>query len=163
MIKLYFIFFISISLTCSCQISSNSATVETNIHNADFKIFYTENTPSEYTKPFEDPWDNSTLNVDTVNVICDHNDLKNIHVKYNDLGQTALVLELNEAGTTKLSEATKKSIGKKLAIISKERIIIAPYVKEEIPEGLIQVSGHYTFEELEKLKGEIINNNQTAK
>lgn len=162
MIRLFSIFSLSVSLLCSCQKSLYNA-VETNFINADFKILYTTNTASEFTKSFEDPFDNSIIYVDTVNVICDQKNLKKIWTDFNNEGMPMIGIELDEKGTQKFSEASEMSMGKKLAVVNNDRIIIAPKITEKVSKGIIQISGHYTWEEIKKLKKEIINNNQATK
>ncbi|MBA5629269.1 SecDF P1 head subdomain-containing protein [Moheibacter lacus] len=103
----------------------------------------------------------SILNIDTV-AVCEQKDFKKINVDISGYSKNhvTIYIELTQEGTNKFSEATEKSIGKKLAILSNGKIISAPFVNEKITGGKLNISGNFTISEAEKIKNELTNKSE---
>jgi preprotein translocase subunit SecD len=127
--------------------------------NADFQIYYVKNHSDYGVKLFKDSINNLDVYVDTTYVICDQNNLKNIEIKKNAYGPY-LDIQLDEKGAEEFSIATEKSVGNKLAIISHNKLLSAPYVNEQINGGKLSISGKFTLQDVINIKNEITNNNQ---
>ncbi len=110
---------------------------------------------------FEESNSISILNIDTV-AICTKKDFKKVDFDISGYtSQPVVRIELYQNGAKKFSEATEKSLGKKLAIISNGKIISVPYVNEKISEGKISISGNFTISEAEKIKNELTDKSET--
>ncbi len=103
----------------------------------------------------------SILSIDTV-AICKQKDFKTVNVDISGYSKNHVIitLELTQDGANKFSEASEKSIGKKLAIISDGKIISAPFVNEKIIGGKLAISGNFTISEAEKIKNELTNKSE---
>jgi preprotein translocase subunit SecD len=62
-------------------------------------------------------------------------------------GQPGVGLQFTPDGAQKFAEITKRNIGKPLAIFLDNRMIQAPIVQTEIPDGKAVISGSFTIEE----------------
>ena len=62
-------------------------------------------------------------------------------------GQPGVGLQFTPDGAKKFAEITKRNIGKPLAIFLDNRMIQAPLVQTEIPDGKAVISGSFTIEE----------------
>lgn len=51
---------------------------------------------------------------------------------------------------------TKRSIGKRVAIVAANKVISAPYVNEELPAGPVQISGNLTEQDAKEIVGKIM-------
>lgn len=60
-------------------------------------------------------------------------------------------VKLDQEGRERFAAATKQSIGKKILIIVGARLLSAPVVQGEIPDGELQITGGFTYEEAKKL------------
>jgi hypothetical protein len=70
-----------------------------------------------------------------------------------DLGsEVPLVrIALNEEGTEAFSKLTQDNIGNQIAIVFNGEVISAPFVREAIPSGELQISGRFDMESANKI------------
>ncbi|WP_092483427.1 protein translocase subunit SecD [Candidatus Ichthyocystis hellenicum] len=65
--------------------------------------------------------------------------------------QPAVSLQLDSSGAEIFRELTRENVGKRLAIVLLEdgvaSVVTAPRINEEIPNGRVQITGSFTFEE----------------
>lgn len=86
-------------------------------------------------------------------------DMTVLSIEKNRRGDTFLVIKFGKAGTELWRMATKKTVGKKLALIVNDKLIYAPLVNSEITAGVSALNrGDYSKEEYEKIKQAIENN-----
>lgn len=78
------------------------------------------------------------------------NQIIEIKRNFDELGIAVIDIKLNKEGTEIFKKMSGQNIGKPIAIVLNKTLISAPYVKEEIPEGRLQISGNFTMEEAEK-------------
>jgi preprotein translocase subunit SecD len=69
--------------------------------------------------------------------------------------QNQLSITFKESAKEKWKIATEKSIGKKLAFILDDKLIMAPNVMEAIPNGKSSIAGHFSKDELLAIKKRI--------
>ncbi|HAZ36244.1 MAG TPA: protein translocase subunit SecD [Clostridiaceae bacterium] len=67
--------------------------------------------------------------------------------------QPVVQLKLNEDGTVKFREATKKYIGKPISIIMDDEVVSSPRVNSEIPNGEAIITGSKDVAEAKRLAG----------
>ncbi|HOJ09025.1 MAG TPA: protein translocase subunit SecD [Clostridiales bacterium] len=68
-----------------------------------------------------------------------------------DTGEIVVTLELNKEGAEKFAEATKRLLGKRIAIFMDDSYITAPVVNTVIPDGSAQITGQRTAKEAGEL------------
>jgi preprotein translocase subunit SecD len=73
-------------------------------------------------------------------------DLRTVNVGVSSAGTPAIDFVLSPEGTTIFAQHTKANIGKILAITLDKRVISAPGIEGEIPDGQGQISGSFTAE-----------------
>jgi len=59
-----------------------------------------------------------------------------------------LGLRFNAEGSKRLAKLTKENIGRRLAIIFEEKVLMAPKIKEAIPNGELVITGKFSRDEL---------------
>ncbi len=77
--------------------------------------------------------------------------LKDARTSFDRFGAPAVSLEFNSEGAKIFEEATRKNVGRHLAIVLDDNVISAPVVQEAIPEGKAQITGRFTLEEAQRL------------
>jgi len=83
-------------------------------------------------------------------------DMTKLTIEKNRWGNTKLAIQFGAEGTELWRIATGKAIGKKLAFIVNDKLVYAPYVNSEIPNGnSVLERVDYTKEEIEKVKQRI--------
>jgi hypothetical protein len=70
-------------------------------------------------------------------------------VTLSDKGGISLDVSLDQAGTIAWASATEKSLGKKLAFIIDNVLVMAPTVQGRMDGGAFTITGNFTKEELE--------------
>ena len=66
-------------------------------------------------------------------------------------GALALKIALGEAGSSRLAEITATNIGRRLAVVSRDRVLTAPTIHSKIGGGSLMISGGLTPEEAQAL------------
>ncbi len=77
--------------------------------------------------------------------------LKNARTTFDRFGTPAVSLEFNSEGAKLFEEATRKNVGRQLAIVLDGNVISAPVVQEVISGGKAQITGNFTLREAQKL------------
>lgn len=70
---------------------------------------------------------------------------------FDNLGRFTIDITLNKEGAIKFKKLTENNIGKPIAIVLNKKIVSAPNVVNEIPNGRIQISGNFTEKEVDEL------------
>jgi len=78
-------------------------------------------------------------------------DFKKAEVGRDEKGNIGIDIEFNSEGAKKFSEATKRNIGKQIAIFLDNEIISAPTVQTEIPDGKARITGKFNLKEARDL------------
>ncbi|WP_027625915.1 protein translocase subunit SecD [Clostridium lundense] len=87
-------------------------------------------------------------------VILTGKDVKNAVAQINpENNQPIISFELNDEGTKKFAEATKKFIGQTIAIYMDEKVLTSPTVNSVIPNGKGMIEGSKTLEEAKRQAG----------
>lgn len=71
----------------------------------------------------------------------------NANFGYNHEGEPSISMIMNDEGALAWKKVTAANIGKSIAIVLDDRVLSAPNVKSEIPNGYSEISGNYTKEE----------------
>ena len=77
--------------------------------------------------------------------------LESAGVGFDEFGRPIVQLTFNDAGAKRFFDVTRKSVGKRLAILLDGHPKSAPNVNEPIPGGRAQISGRFTDEEAKDL------------
>lgn len=67
--------------------------------------------------------------------------IQTVGLETDDAGATALSLWLSEDAARAFAELTERSVGKALAVVYQQRVLIAPIVVSPIPNGLVMITG----------------------
>ena len=71
----------------------------------------------------------------------------------NEFGDTRIAIDFNAEDAKKFAEITSKNVGRQLAIIINCKLYCAPYIREPITGGKVEISGKFTLKEAEELAG----------
>ena len=86
-------------------------------------------------------------------------DMATLSVEKNNWNEMYLLIKLGGEGTELWQTATKKAIGRKLALIVNDKLLCAPQVHSEITAGVSALGRtDYSKDEYEKIKRTIENN-----
>lgn len=77
--------------------------------------------------------------------------LTDAHVDYGQNGEVVVAFKFNDLGTEEFAVATRKNIGKRLAIVLDNQIISAPNIQTAIPGGSGVITGNFSLEEANDL------------
>jgi hypothetical protein len=78
--------------------------------------------------------------------------LDSAKLDFDERGYASLLLSFDSIGTKIFSNMSEKNIGKCLAIAVDEMVYLAPIVTGKITEGKLQISGNFSFAELQKIE-----------
>lgn len=84
-------------------------------------------------------------------IALDGKHIRNVMISRDKMGQTGVDLTLDLEGGTIFGELTAKNVGKRLAIISDNKVKSAPSIKCAIPGGQVRVDG-FGMEEAQNLQ-----------
>ena len=91
-------------------------------------------------------------------------DISTLTIEKNNFGNTYLFIKFGTRGTESWREATRKAIGKNLAFIVDDKLLNAPYINMEIPNGNSALNRNdYSKEEFEKIEQAIKDNKKECK
>lgn len=86
-------------------------------------------------------------------------DVEKANVYYNEYDSQHIIgIEFTPLGTEKFAEATKQLIGEKISIWIDDELLSAPYVHEQITDGMAQISGNFSFEQVQEYAAKINGN-----
>jgi len=103
-----------------------------------------------------------SLQVAAVPVI-NFSQFKSVSKGYDPSGYATIDVILTEDGAAVFKAHTANNIGKKLAIIIKDELIVAPIINSEIPGGLISISGSFNAAEANRIHSYLNKMIQCAK
>ena len=86
-----------------------------------------------------------TLQVDMVPVLVDH-DVASASIAGTPGQGTGILITLTAEGKKKLAEATKNSIGQRMAIQLEGELVAAPMIREQLTGGSVIISGNFSTE-----------------
>ncbi len=108
--------------------------------------------PSEEGKLFKKK---GTYTLDSLRVakqpVISMNEVKSIRKTYDAMGNPSMQVTFTEVGKQLFKEHTANNIRKKVAIIVKNELIMAPIINAEIPGGIVEISGNFTQEEVNEM------------
>jgi preprotein translocase subunit SecD len=88
-------------------------------------------------------------------VIVSGDDLVNAYAGYSNQsggpGQRAVHFEFNSRGAVAFARVTRENINKPFAIILDNKVVSAPYIRSEIPNGQGEITGNFGVEEVNRL------------
>ncbi|MGN0669562.1 MAG: SecDF P1 head subdomain-containing protein [Oscillospiraceae bacterium] len=86
-------------------------------------------------------------------------DIEKVNVYYNEYdSQYNIGIEFTPSGAEKFAEATKRLIGEVISIWVDDELLSAPYVHEQITDGMAQIAGNFSFEEVQEYVAKINGN-----
>lgn len=68
-----------------------------------------------------------------------------------ETGSPVIALQFKEAGTKKFSEITKRNVGKVLAIVLDDQVLMMPVVQQEINDGNSVITGNFTLDQVKEI------------
>ncbi|HTF81557.1 MAG TPA: protein translocase subunit SecD, partial [Cytophagales bacterium] len=71
----------------------------------------------------------------------------NANFGYNNEGEASISMVMNDEGALEWKRVTGANVGKSIAIVLDDRVLSAPNVRGEIPNGYSEISGNYSKEE----------------
>jgi preprotein translocase subunit SecD len=90
------------------------------------------------------------------NILLDQRDLKATKaVQKSDSDPSEIDVTFSDEGRKRFTEISRKYIGRRLAIIIKERVYCAPVIRTEISGGKAVVSGNFSQQQAEDLSRQI--------
>ena len=115
-------------------------------------IFGTSTTGAIYKMPNEP----KNYQIDTSNYLA-FNELKLVDKSLGQVtGQPTLNLVFNDKGKKQLEDLTIKYLKQPLLFIVNNKLIMAPIVQEKISGGSVQISGHFTLEEIDAIYQQLV-------
>ena len=115
-------------------------------------ILQTDFATGTTTQPAPTPTDaNGTEPQTTYHTIMTGRELSSVNVGVNASGQPAVDFVLSPEGATIFAKHTAENIGKILTITLDKRVVSAPGIEGEIPDGQGQISGSFTAESANSL------------
>lgn len=78
-------------------------------------------------------------------------EFKKAEVVRDEQGNVEIDIEFNSEGAKKFAEATKRNIGKQIAIFLDNELISAPTVQSEITDGKGRITGKFSLQEAKRL------------
>jgi preprotein translocase subunit SecD len=76
---------------------------------------------------------------------------KAVVVKNPLTGNDEVKVTLTKEGAELFSKATRENIGKKLAVVSGGKVLMAPVVRMEISGGALMISGNFSAQEVQEI------------
>lgn len=117
---------------------------------------------AEESGPDTEPMTNSAsgANGDTFHVnktpLLDYAAIRFVVVTQNaESGESEIHVELSDEGKELFAAVTKENLNKRLAIVMNGQLYAAPVIRSEIPDGKVQITGHFTEEEAQQLAAKI--------
>ncbi|WP_185872162.1 protein translocase subunit SecD [Blattabacterium cuenoti] len=71
----------------------------------------------------------------------------NAYKSFGPFNEISINIKMNQEGTKKWKIFTKKNIGKNIAIVLDNLVYATPLVQSVIPNGMSQISGHFSIQE----------------
>ncbi len=144
MLKRHYIRFIQVALLLCCITGNKVATAQSKKEVLETGFYQTVAYSSYRVKV---PETTDSIYIDTV-ALCLSSDFREVRHVVEEYGhQPAIQIRLTEAATKRFAEASKRNIGKRIAIIAGGRVLTAPVVQSEIPGGELTLTGGFTLEE----------------
>ena len=97
---------------------------------------------------------NDNLYVDSV-AICTAADFATAEMILGYADRPVISVTLTESGKLKFAEATRNSVGRKIAIVGNGKLLSAPLVQSEIAGGMFEIAGDYSVEDARQLAARI--------
>lgn len=79
------------------------------------------------------------------------NYVKKAYVTTCTSGEWCIGIEFTKEGKEKFAQLTREQTGKQLAIFFNNELITAPFIREPITSGFMQITNDFTFEEAEQM------------
>lgn len=86
-------------------------------------------------------------------------DIEKANVYYDEVySQYIIRIDFTPSGAEKFAEATKQLVGEKISIWVDDELLSAPYVHEQITSSMAQISGKFSFEQVQEYVAKINGN-----
>ena len=86
-------------------------------------------------------------------------DVEKANVYYDEFNSEFIIqIDFTQSGAEKFSEATGRLIGEIISIWVDDEILSAPYVHEQITDGMAQISCNFSFEQVQEYAAKINGN-----
>ena len=86
-------------------------------------------------------------------------DIEKANVYYDEVySQYIIRIDFTPSGAEKFAEATKQLVGEIISIWVDDELLSAPYVHEQITDGMAQISGKFSFEQVQEYVAKINGN-----
>ena len=86
-------------------------------------------------------------------------DIEKANVYYDEVySQYIIRIDFTPSGAEKFAEATKQLVGEIISIWVDDELLSAPYVHEQITDGMAQISGKFSFEQVQEYAAKINGN-----
>lgn len=79
-------------------------------------------------------------------------DIRSVNITEDSDKKPILRVGFEVEGSKKLAKLTKENIGRRLAVILDEKVLMAPRIREEIPNGELVVTGNFSLDEIKDLE-----------
>jgi len=84
-------------------------------------------------------------------IISSDEDIKSMESGFDPQGFPIIVVTLTEMGKIKFSAATKRLIKKYIAVLINGKVVMAPFVQEQLETDTFVISGDLTLEEIDEI------------
>ncbi len=86
-------------------------------------------------------------------------EIEKANVYYDEVySQYIIRIDFTPSGAEKFSEATKQLVGEKISIWVDDELLSAPYVHEQITDGMAEIAGKFSFEQVQEYAAKINGN-----
>jgi preprotein translocase subunit SecD len=126
-----------------------------------FQLRAVADAPTKTTKEYPLPERSGateTLNLESA-VLLDHTALKSATVVKDKQGLPTILITLTTVGAKRFGEITERHLGKRLGIVVGGKLLVAPFVRESILGGSLEISGSFTDEEAADLAAKLNRSN----
>jgi RNA polymerase sigma factor (sigma-70 family) len=90
-------------------------------------------------------------------VLLDHSAIESASVATNGHGGQQIDFTLTKIGQEQFAKLTRENIGRRLAIVVDGKVVSAPVIRSEIPNGRGQITGTFTADEARNIAAAISN------
>jgi preprotein translocase subunit SecD len=89
-------------------------------------------------------------------------EISTIKKRKNEIDLYVINIVMTQAGAKKFKNLTKKNITRPIAIVLNRKLISAPLVMNEIPDGKVEISGNFTEEEIDEIINAVKNKSESS-
>jgi len=117
-------------------------------------VYLADASPAPHLTPSLIPTTGETIYLDSEPVLTAR-DVQEAELKSDSFGNPMLELSLTPAGSQRLSDATLRNRGKRLAFVCQSVVLVAPLIFDPITDGTAVIGGEGLGTEIEQLAREL--------